>query len=161
MWSFENETPNIRGKVIWDPDWDSFKLLHKGEETKYVDYEGVPLTVRHVDGDDEVSYMAKKADAYQRAIFSWNYARRNLPSSKQHLIPEVPSLSLRKPATSTPDVIVCSSHDSPAQTTDGALASSLSSSHDSPDQPTDGALAFSLLSSDDSPAQESKKDTFV
>ena len=97
-----------------------------------MDYKGVPLTVQFVDGDDEVSYMAKKADAYQRAILTWNSARRNLPSSKQHLIPEVPSYSLPKPAPSTPDVIVCSSHDSPDQTTDGALASSVSSSHDSP-----------------------------
>ena len=38
MWSFENETPNIRGKVVWDPDYDSFKLLQKGKETQCVDY---------------------------------------------------------------------------------------------------------------------------
>ena len=131
MWTFENETPSIRGKVVWDPDYDTFKLLQKGKETQYVDYKGVPLTVQFVDGDDEVSYMAKKADAYQRAIFSWNSARRNLPSSKQYLIPEVISQWLPKPVPPTPDVIVCSSHDSPDQTTDGALASSVSSSHDS------------------------------
>ena len=161
MWSFENETPNIRDKVVWDPDCESFKLLQKGEMTTYVDHEGVPLTVRFLPGDDEKSYMAKKAEAHRRAILSWNFARRKLPSSKQHLIPEIALYSLREPAPSTPDVIVCSSHDSPDQTTDEALAPSLSSSHGSPDQPTDGALAFSLLSSDDSPAQESKKDTFV
>ena len=153
--------PNIRGKVVWDPDYDSFKLLQKGKKAQYVDYKGVPLTVQYVDGDDEVSCMAKKADAYQRAIFSWNSARRDLPSSKQHLIPDVPSLWMPKPVPPTPDVIVCSSHDSPDQTTDGALASSVSSSHDSPEQPTDGALAFSLSSSDVSPAQESKNDSFV
>ena len=140
-WSFENDTPNIRGKVVWDPNWDSWKLCHKNKDPTFVDYLGKPLTVLHGPGDDDVAYKKKKAEAYHRAITSWNYARRSLPKSKQHLIPEV-TLSFPKPATSTPDVIACSSHDPPTQT-------------------TDEALSFSLLSSDDSPAQESNTDPFV
>ena len=106
-----------------------------------MDYLGTPLAVLHGPGDDDVAYKKKKAEAYHRAITSWNYARRSLPKSMQHLIPEV-TLSFPKPATSTPDVIACSSHDPPTQT-------------------TDEALSLSLLSSDDSPAQESNTDPFV
>jgi len=69
--TFEGDTPNIMGKVVWDPMQDSWKLSYRvkgdGVKTRYTDEQGESLSGIY---------------AYNRAISAWNV----LDGSTRHRI---------------------------------------------------------------------------
>lgn len=77
---FDDDTPNVAGKVAWDPARDGWKMsvTQNGKsQTLYKDHDGVSLTLTSECSRDET-----KRKLYWRAIRSWN----RLDTSKRHRI---------------------------------------------------------------------------
>lgn len=70
---FDDSTPNIFEKVIWDPDRRSWKVTYKSNGKKTITYQdrsGISLGVS--DELSEEAFESKKADLYTTAIQTWN-----------------------------------------------------------------------------------------
>ena len=71
---FDDTTPNIRDKVVWDPNRNSWKLLLQKNghmATSHSDVDGYPLSV--AEDLDAAGHNAAKFASYVRAIKAWNY----------------------------------------------------------------------------------------
>ncbi len=89
---FDDSTPNIFGKVVWDTDKNSWKVTHglrKGVTAHtYKDYEGADLSVP--DELSGTSHVAKKELLYKRAVDTWN----KLDKTTRKRIPQILDITL-------------------------------------------------------------------
>ena len=92
---FDDSTPNIRGKVVWEPTFNTWKLimpskLHGKPKSPYEDAEGHSLQVPHT--LEASAHAAAKAAAYIRAIAAWNAfnatQRKNIPAPLSIELPQ-------------------------------------------------------------------------
>jgi hypothetical protein len=70
---FDDVTPNLFGKVVWDTDHSSWKVTHKSGNERgitYKDHLGGDLAVpEDLSGD---AFMREKEKLYKMAIATWN-----------------------------------------------------------------------------------------
>ena len=78
----DDDTPTVRGKVVWDPDHYAWRIIVKSTRNPdpYTDDQGRPLSVsRSLKAEDDEE---ARREAYYRAIHAWN----TLDESKQNRI---------------------------------------------------------------------------
>ena len=70
---FDDSTPNVRGKVVWDPDQNAWRVtptLRGACAVRYTDAKGETLGVP--DTLSPGDFLAAKTSAYGRALAAWN-----------------------------------------------------------------------------------------
>ena len=80
---FDDSTPNVRGKVVWDPNENAWKVTATVRGTwvvRYTDAKGASLRVP--DTKSAGDFLAAKTSAYGRALAAWN----DLDTSKRQRI---------------------------------------------------------------------------
>jgi len=72
--TFDDITPNIANKVIWDTDKNRWKVTYQtqtGTTTRYTDKDDNPLSV--ADHLDSEQFMRSKHALYRAALLAWNF----------------------------------------------------------------------------------------
>ena len=95
---FDDSTPNVRGKVVWDPNENAWKLTAMVRGASVVRYtDAVGESLRIPDTLSASDFLAAKASAYGRAIAAWN----DLDTRKRQRITE--PLKFELPSSDTPN----------------------------------------------------------
>ena len=85
MFRFDDSTPNVFGKVVWDTDNNSWKVSYKAAHGTMITYkgdDGKDLMVP--DGLDTDAHLRVKESLYRKAIDSWN---SNDKTKRQRITP--------------------------------------------------------------------------